>query len=198
MPTLLDEIINNLTNFFSFKDKIVLHVGAGGGQLLEYSKPTKHVYAIDIDDPALKSLKSNIKAKNLTGKFTIEKKDYYLLTDNFDVTFFEYCLHEMADPKRAFLHAKKYSKEILIIDHMPDSKWAWFVGETELAQKSWKAIDEMTIKKKLVVETEQTVSDFKQLENKLSICGHEVQDRISIFKNKSNITLPMRYGLVLL
>lgn len=104
----------------------------------------------------------------------------------------------MNDPKQALEHAKKYSSETLIIDHMPTSKWAWFVGETELVRKSWEAIKTMTIKKKLVVDAEQIFSDFQQLEKKLSICGQEVQNRISIFKNKSNIIIPMQYGLALL
>ena len=198
MITRLDEIDNILTDFYDFTDKKVLHVGAGGGQLIDYATHARHVFAIDIDDSALDALRRNIDAQHLGGKFTIRKQDYYAFTDEFDVTFFDFCLHEMADPVRALEHARQHSREILIIDHVPESKWAWYVGETELAQNSWKAINQLPIRKQRVVETEQVFGRFEDLQRKLAVCGDVVQNRIATFTESSDFTIPMYYGLALI
>ena len=198
MATKIETIINNLLTFYNFKDKIVLHVGAGGGQIIDYAKIAQHTIAIDIDDSAIEILRYNVKEKNLENKISIFKQDYYQLKQKCDVTFFEFCLHEMSDSRLAIEYAKNLSPDILIIDHMPESKWAWYVGETKLVQDSWRTIEKMSIKKKLVIDTKQFFSDFQELKKKLFSCGDEVQKRILEFEHKTNFIIPMQYGLVLI
>src|SRR5258706_10684798 len=60
MPTDLDLIVANLTSFHDFSGKIVIHVGAGGGQLLGYAAACRKVVAVDNDVPALERLEQRI------------------------------------------------------------------------------------------------------------------------------------------
>jgi len=38
---------------------------------------------------------------------------------SFDVVYFEFCLHEMHDPEKALIHAKKLAPDIVVFDHSP-------------------------------------------------------------------------------
>jgi 2-polyprenyl-3-methyl-5-hydroxy-6-metoxy-1,4-benzoquinol methylase len=48
MATDIGAIERNLQSFYDFQDKSVIHVGAGGGQLIGYAAITRSVLAIDI------------------------------------------------------------------------------------------------------------------------------------------------------
>lgn len=43
MATDINQIIDNLLNFYDFKNQTVISVGAGGGQFFEYGYIPKHV-----------------------------------------------------------------------------------------------------------------------------------------------------------
>jgi len=49
MATDVNAILNSLTSFHDFKDKCVIAVGAGGGQLALVGQVAKQVIAIDQD-----------------------------------------------------------------------------------------------------------------------------------------------------
>jgi len=60
MPTDLDLIVANLTSFHDFSGKIVIHVGAGGGQLIGYAASCRKVVAVDNDPSALERLEQRV------------------------------------------------------------------------------------------------------------------------------------------
>ena len=59
-----------------------------------------------------------------------------------DVVYFEFCLHEMADPQKALTHAKNLARDTVVFDHSPDSEWISTVRKrtrSAAARKPWSA-----------------------------------------------------------
>jgi 2-polyprenyl-3-methyl-5-hydroxy-6-metoxy-1,4-benzoquinol methylase len=52
--------IENSPSLSDFNNKTTVIVGAGGGQLIEYGRVSKHVVAVDYDRQALDKLKVNL------------------------------------------------------------------------------------------------------------------------------------------
>jgi tRNA A58 N-methylase Trm61 len=139
MATDIKKIINNLLEFYDFNNRTVITVGAGGGQLIEYGRISKKVLAIDFDNESLQKLKDNLIRSGLDDKFKLIHSDFYLSNLKGDVVMFEFCFHEMEDPEAALKHALEMAPHIIILDHWPDSEWAYIGGEEENIAKSWTA-----------------------------------------------------------
>jgi precorrin-6B methylase 2 len=71
VATDLAEIVRNLTQFYDFKDRSVVAVGAGGGQLVEYARQAHRVIAVDQDEAALERLVSRLRDCGLAEMFTV-------------------------------------------------------------------------------------------------------------------------------
>ncbi|MDD4857209.1 MAG: hypothetical protein PHD74_03785 [Candidatus Krumholzibacteria bacterium] len=56
MATDIGKIVENLVSFYDFKGKDVVHVGAGGGQLVGYAHSPRKITAIDNDRSAVERL----------------------------------------------------------------------------------------------------------------------------------------------
>jgi hypothetical protein len=194
----IKKIIANLLNFYNFNNQTIITVGAGGGQLIDYGHISKNVLAIDNDEEALQILKKRLCEKGLNEKFTVINSDFYLCDFQGDVVMFEFCLHEMKDPEAAIKHAQTMAPNILIIDHWPDSKWAYIVDEKEKAAKSWAAIELFHPKKVQKYDTSQFFYDYEGVYEKVKVQGENSINRISDFKDKKNITIPMSYGFALI
>ena len=70
MATDIQLVKKNLARFYEFADKEVIHVGAGGGQMIDYVA-AKKVIAIDNDEFAIKLLKEQVRLKGLENKFQL-------------------------------------------------------------------------------------------------------------------------------
>lgn len=198
MATDVNEIVNNLLEFYNFNDKTVVSVGAGGGQLIAYGRTAKKVLAIDYDKGALDRLKENLLKAGLDDKFTLIHSDFYDSRLQGDVVMFEFCLHEMKDPEAALKQALTMAPSILITDHCPDSEWAYIGDEKEKVAKSWAAIELHDVKKVLRYDTVQFFNDYEELYQKVKVQGAKSIERIKGYKDKRNITIPMSYGFVLI
>jgi hypothetical protein len=53
MATDINTIIANLMAFYDFRDKTVISVGAGGGQLIEYGRTAGKIIAVENDPGAM-------------------------------------------------------------------------------------------------------------------------------------------------
>lgn len=198
MATDIKAVERNLGSFYDFRDKVVVHVGAGGGQLIGYSNITRSVLAIDIDEEAASSLDAAVRERHLSNKFKIEVADILSISARADLVFFELCLHEMPDPWKALRHARSLAPETLVIDHHPDSQWAWYILESEKASRSWDAIGEFNVTRKKSYNAEQHFSDYPELLAKVSVMGDLAISRISVFKGKRDITIKMKYSIALI
>lgn len=198
MAVNLEEIIDNLLGFYDFKDKTVISIGAGGGQFYEYAFKTKRVIAVDNDKGALENLKESIRKENLFDKFRFIHADFYSVKEKADLLMFDFCLHEIPNPKKAIQFALTMSSDILINDHWVDSEWAYIVNEEEKVRKSWAAIEKFKIRKKTRYDTFQFFRNYKELFDKVKGQGDNSISRIKKYQEEKDIIIPMSYGMVLI
>ena len=122
MATDVKAIIANLLSFYNFENKIILSVGAGGGQFVEYARAAQKVYAVDNDKEALNKLNDSLTKASLADKFELIHAEFEQVNLTGDVVLFEFCLHEMKDAKLALKRALTMAPVALISDHLPNSE----------------------------------------------------------------------------
>lgn len=194
----IDLIIKNLKKFYPPDDKKIIHAGIGGGILTGYSQDAREVIAIDNDEKILIPLTEKLIQNKLETKFTIIITDFINFSGKADLTFFEFCMHEMENQNEVIIHAKNISDTVLIADHAKNSEWAHYTNETVKIGNSWNVIDKFSIKKRVRFETDQIFSTYNELHNKLSILGEESTKRIKKFEGKTNIKINMPYEIYLI
>jgi predicted RNA methylase len=198
MATDIRKIIDNLLKFYEFDNQIVISIGAGGGQFIEYGRNSRHVIAIDNDEVALSKLENTLQNLHLKDKFTLINSDFYEVNEKGDVVLFEFCLHEIKDTETAINHALTMAPCILITDHWPDSEWAYIVDEKEKVINSWEALKKFKFKKVRHYNTVQFFHDYEELFLKVSVQGENSIKRIGQYKYKKDFTIPMSYGFALI
>jgi hypothetical protein len=198
MATNIKEIIDNLLKFYEFDNQIIISVGAGGGQFIEYGRNSRNVFAVDNDESALKKLGKALQSVNLMDKFTLINADFCEIILKGDVVFFEFCLHEMKDTEMAINHALTLAPRILVSDHWPNSEWAYIVDEKEKVINSWETLKKYKLKKVQRYDTIQSFNDYEELFMKVKGQGENSIKRISGYKNKKDFTIPMSYGFALI
>lgn len=198
MATDIDAIIRNLENFYDFNDKSVIHVGAGGGQFIEYAARARSVLGVDPDQESVERLQSAVKEKGLADRFKVVTSDFASITAEGDVVFFEFCLHEIADPAAALSHAQSLAPEIVVIDHDPESQWAWYCCETEKAERSWREALKLPIVREASFPATQHFRDYSELASKVEVLGETSMSRIEDFAGQRDITIGMSYKIALL
>lgn len=191
-------LVNNLINFYDFRDKTVLAVGAGGGQITDYAEAAKKVIAVDCDSEAISKLAEVLEQKSLTSKFEILVSDFMKLNIHADVIYFEFSLHEMSDPAAALKHASTLAPEILIFDHLPGSKWSYYTAEEEKIANAWNAVEKQSPSKRARFEGLQFFKDHSEILARLQVLGEPTLTRIAKFKTQANFTIPMPYGIALI
>jgi predicted RNA methylase len=194
----IKKILENLFEFYDFKNQTIISVGAGGGQFIEYGHASKQVIAIDNDEEALSRLENSLQKSQLLEKFTLINSDFYLVNSKADVVMFEFCLHEMKNPEAAIHHALTMAPNILINDHWPNSEWAYIVDEKEKVINSWEAIKRFNFKKIQRYDTVQFFHNYEELFQKVKVQGKNSINRIIQYKDKKDFTIPMSYGFALI
>lgn len=189
----IDLIIKNLKEFYPPDDKKIIHAGIGGGILTGYSRDAREVIAIDSDERIFIPLKEKLKQFKLEKKFTIIITDFINFSGKADLTFFEFCMHEMEDRENVITHAKNISDTVLIADHGRNSEWAYYTCETDKIENSLNTIEKFSIKKSARFETEQIFSTYQELFNKVSVQGEESINRIKHFEGRTDIKIKMPY-----
>lgn len=198
MATDLDEIVRMLSAFYEFLGKTLVAVGAGGGQLVEYARPARRVIAVDHDSAALLRLAARLPALGLDDKFTLVASDILDARTRGDVLLFEFCLHEMPEPERALVHARRLAPDVVVIDHAPGSLWEWYAAEDSAVEAAWAAVDQQVIRRQQDVEAWQRFPDYAALEAKLSGQGSESLERSEPLRGETAIAIPMPYRMALL
>jgi hypothetical protein len=127
-------------------------------------------------------------------------QDFYSLDlkEKADLVFFEFCLHEMDDSKRAIEYAKSFANKVVIVDHVPESKWSWYCCETEKISRSWKLMETLDFQESKQIVAMQTYHSYEELKSKLSVVGDEAIKRIEELKDKEDINIEMPYRMVLI
>jgi len=198
MATDIAKVLANLTSFYDFRNKSVVHAGAGGGQFIGYASDARHVVAVDPDAAALTPLRAAIDSLGLSDRFTVRQALFESLSDKADVVFFEFCLHEMGDPGAALRHARTLAPETLVVDHVPESQWAWHTAEVEKAARSWAAIDRAGVSADRVFVGRQLFPDADALVARLASLGEPAVSRARALEGATGIDIEMIYRVALL
>ena len=180
MATDISKILNHLYEFYDFTNRIIITVGAGGGQFIEYGRESKNVLAIDYDKEALDKLKDNLIKSGLENKFTLIHTDFIFSHLQGDIVMFEFCLHEMENPEIALKHALTMAPEVIIVDHWPGSEWAFIGNEEEKIMKSWETLKQIHLKKFQKFDTVQFFHDYEELYQKVKPQGLTSIERIKL------------------
>ena len=191
-------IIRSIESCYDFTGKSVIHVGAGGGQFIGYAGKTRKVLGVDPDPAAVERLKQAVREKGLEDRFSALQGDILTLTARADVVFFEFCLHEIVDPRAALRHVRTLAPETLIVDPAPGSTWAWYLCEAEKAQRGWSAAEESRLALDKRFEGVQRFHDHAELLAKVQVLGECVIRRIEEFRDRRDFTIDMPYRVALL
>jgi len=197
MATDMKALIANLTTFYDLTGKKVIHVGAGGGQLVSYARGVDSVLAVDTDADAIEHLRKAVESEGLDDLFDIVHGDFAEVHECGDVVFFEFCLHEMNEPYKMVSHGLELAPEVLVIDHDRESEWAWQACETEKVEKSWSAIERFNVVRSQNYRTTHEFETHAQLIDKISCIGEPALERAKRFEGSTGITIPMKYRIAL-
>jgi SAM-dependent methyltransferase len=192
------KIASALAAFYDFADRVVVDVGAGGGQLVEYARPARAVIAVDRDAAALARLAGRLGECGLAGKFTLVESDLLDVATRADVVLLEFCLHEMPDPERALLHARTLAPDVVVIDHAPGSPWSWLAAEGDEVDAAWRAVADHGFRRQRLVVASQHFADYGELEAKMAGQGPESLRRLRSHRGRTSIAVSMPYQLALL
>jgi hypothetical protein len=192
------ELTRNLHRSYDFSNKTVLFVGAGSRQLFDPAIKTKKLIAIDKDPEALTQLKQDLAT-------SLPQNPCEVLASNFedvflagDVVYFEFCLHEMEDPYKTLTHARALAPDLVVMDHSPESAWAFYAAEEEKVRCSAQAMQDCGIRRRARFRTNQLFTDHAELLAKIAVQGAVAVQRAQSFQGMRNIAIPMNYEMVLL
>jgi hypothetical protein len=192
------QMVQNIRQFYSFSGKKVLGVGAGGGPLIDLVLESRKLIVIDKDPAAIRHWEARVAAEGLQGQVDLIHADFCETSPRGDVVYFEFCLHEMNDPRQALRHALALAPEVLIFDHLPDSDWAFHAAEEDKVRRSTDVLAEFTCARHQAFRTEQRFPEYQQLLDKVSCQGEVALERAERYRGMTDIAIPMTYGLTLL
>jgi SAM-dependent methyltransferase len=198
MATDIAAILRRLEAFYDFRSKHVLHVGAGGGQLIGYAARAARVVGVDADAGAVERLEAAVRAAGLQDRFFARKADVFDVTETADVVFFEFCLHEIADPAAALRHAQRLAPRVLVVDHAPGSRWMWYCAEEEKVVRSWGVADKARPALAARFLGTQVFRDYDELVAKVGLLGEPTLTRIAEYRGRTDFQIAMPYRMALL
>ena len=198
MATDIGAVLRNIEACHDFTGQAVIHVGAGGGQLVGYAARTRRVLGVDPDPVAVEQLKQVVRARGLQDRFSVLRGDILTVGERADVVFFEFCLHEIVDPLTAIRHAQTLAPEVLVVDPTVDSRWAWYLCETEKAQRGWAAVERYPLTLDRTFQGVQRFRDHAELLARIEVLGECVIRRAQEFRDRTDFSIDMPYRVALL
>jgi predicted RNA methylase len=189
------KMVADLLAFYDFEDRLVLTVGAGGGQLIEYGRAARKVLALDSDAAALDKLRENLRIAGLEDKFEPVLGDFFEAGLKADVVLFEFSLHEMADPRAALERARRLAPAVVVFDHGPGSLWSYMAGEEDKVVAAWAAVCRFPVEKTRMYDGVQVFPGYEELFQKVKGQGEISLARIEKYRGQAGIRIPFTYGL---
>ncbi|HEY0502522.1 MAG TPA: class I SAM-dependent methyltransferase [Lysobacter sp.] len=196
LPT--ESILANLTAFYDFRGKHVIHVGAGGGRLIGYAGLAGHVTAIDNDPLAVTALRDRIAERRDRDRFSALAADFRAVAPRGDVVLFEFCLHLMDDPAAQLRHARTLAPEVIVLGHAPDSEWSWYAGEESVVASSWAAVARTSVRRRRCFELPRRFDDYRAVHEKFAALGETSRQRIAQLQSRHELVIAMPYCVVLI
>lgn len=191
-------VLRDIESCYDFTGRSVIHVGAGGGQLIGYAARTRSVLGVDLDAAALERLEAAVRTQGLEGRYRAVQGDVLSVTTRADVVFFEFCLHEIVDPVTALRHARSLAPQVLVADHAPGSPWARLMLEAEKVLRGWTAVERFERPLDRTFPGLQRFGDHAELEAKLRPLGDRVLQDAREFAGRRDFTIGMPYRVAVL
>lgn len=188
----------SLHSFYDFAGKVVLCVGAGHGQLLDPNVVTAETVLIDRDQNSFASQSATNPTSEPSRRLRTVVADFEDVNIQADVVYFEFCLHEMEDPRQAIHHARTLAPDLVIFEHLPSSEWVFYAAEEEKVCRSAQVLSQFPVKRRQNVFADQTFAAYSDLVSKLSPQGERAMQRAVRLSQETNIVIPMKCTLVLL
>jgi tRNA G37 N-methylase Trm5 len=198
VATDIRQLTENLRGFHDLAGRVVLSVGAGGGQFLDAYREAARILAVDSDPAALRQLEAAVTARGLRDRVELVQADFFEVARRAEVALFEFCLHEMPDPAKALERARALAPEVLVYDHAPGSTWAWHTVEEDKVRRSTQAMEAFGIRRRAVFHGEQRFPGYAELHDKVASQGPIAIERITAFRDRRDIVIPMDYQAALL
>jgi tRNA A58 N-methylase Trm61 len=198
MATDIQKIVENLRTVYDPSERTIIVVGGGGGQFIEYGRRAARVFSLDSDAEAIRLLRENLKKAGLEDRFTPVLGDFFEARLKGDAVLFEFCLHEMSDPKAAIRQAQTRAPDILILDHWPDSEWSFYTAESEKAAAGWAAVESFPCREKRRHDGVHIFNGYEELYQKVKNQGDLSLARIEKFRSERRIVIPLSYGIALI
>ena len=192
------ELAANLRAFYDFQGKSAVCIGAGGGLLLEPASGVARVVAIDRDAEALGRFRAEARTKWAGIPVRFVPRKFESVNPKGDVVYFEFCMHMMKDPRKTLEHARSLAPDIVVIEHLPGSRWVYYWAGEEEVLRTTKALESFGIRRRKRFTAEQRFNDWKALAERLSGQGKESRRRVLELKEAREVRMPMDYGLYLL
>jgi SAM-dependent methyltransferase len=193
MATELDTILRDIERCYDFGGKSVIHVGAGGGQLIGYARNARGVLGVDTDATAVERLEAKVRELGLEDRYRVVHADILAIAERADVVFFEFCLHEIVDAAGALRHARGLAPDVLVADHAPGSPWSGCLGEAEKVLRGWAALERFPLALDRTFAGRQRFHDHAELLAKVQVLGGDVVRRIEEFRDRRDFTIAMPY-----
>ena len=187
----------NLHSFYDFNAKVVLCIGAGRGQLLDPNIVAEMVL-VDQDPESIAVCNLSSTTNRRLGRLRTVVADFNDVDIRGDVVYFEFCLHEMEDPRQAIDHARSLAPEVVIFEHSQNSEWVFYAAEEEGVCRTTQALAHFPIKCRRHVYVEQIFDSHAELVSKLSTQGDLAIQRAARFAGAADITIPMKCTLILI
>ena len=194
----LQAILADLGSCYDFNGRSVIHVGAGGGQLVASVARARGVLGVDPDAAALEQLEARVREAGLAGRYRTVRADLLAVSERADVVFFEFCLHEIVDALTVLRHARTLAPDVLVADHAPGSSWSWYLCEAEKVTRGWSAAGRFPLALDRTFTGLQRFRDHAELTAKVAVMGECSLRRVEEFRDRRDFTIPMPYRVVLL
>lgn len=194
----LQAILDDLESCYDLEGKSVIHVGAGGGQLLGYVRNARSVLGVDTDPVAVERLRAKVGESGFADRYRVTQSDILSVTERADVVYFEFCLHEIVDGLTALKHARRLAPDVLVADHAPGSSWSWYLCEAEKVLRGWAALERFPLALDRTFTGLQRFHDHAELLAKVQVMGECSVRRIEEYRDRRDFNIAMPYRVALL
>jgi CheY-like chemotaxis protein len=198
MATDVGLISNDLASFYDFAGKTCLFVGAGSRIALAPAHAAGAILVVDRDPAAIARLREDLSELGMRERVELRTARFEDALGDFDVVYFEFCLHEMNDPAAALRKAKSMAPDVIVLDHAVGSEWMHCAALDEDVRRAGQAIEGFRARRRERRDGVQSFASGDELAVRLSRSGAVALSRARCFAGRSNVSLAMPYELVLL
>jgi hypothetical protein len=87
---------------------------------------------------------------------------------------------------------------MIVIDHRPESRWAWYADEDRDMARAWEAVAARGSRRMQAYEAVQRFDRYQDLRDRFAALGDESHQRIAALEGRALIEIPMPYAIALL